>query len=160
MKKALMVIGGFFLAIVVLLSAFFAYVAVTGSGLDKESKAYVLETVPVICSSFDPATFNRYASPELLKTASPEEMAKLFVWFRQLGKFKGVMDASGDSNISITTGSGKVVTAKYLAKVEFETGPATIEIVLIKRDDGWKYRLFKINSMALMPQSKPAPSPS
>jgi hypothetical protein len=159
-KKALVIIGGFFLVAIISIAALFGYLAVVGPGLDKESKAYVMETVPVICSSFDPATFSKYASPELLKVAPPEELAKIFAWFRQLGQFKGVVDAPGEANISVTTGNGKVITAKYKAKVEFDTGQAIIEIVLIKRDDGWKYKDFHIYSMALVPQSKPVPSPS
>ncbi len=160
MKKALMILGGLFLAAFVLVGALFAYMAVVGQGLDQESKAYVMETVPVLCSAFDLETFKKHASPELLKAGSPEELTKILIWLKGLGQFGRIIEVTGDANISYMLGSGKVVTAKYRAKVEFETGPATIQIVLVKRHDGWKYRLFTINSMALVPQSDPAPSPS
>lgn len=160
MKKALMILGGLFLAAIVLVGAFFVYMAAVGPGLDQESKAYVMETVPVLCSTFDLDTFQKHSSPELLKAAPPEELAKILIWFKRLGQFGRVVDVTGASNVSFVLGSGKVVTAKYRAKVEFETGPASIEIVLVKRDDGWRYRLFTINSMALLPGQAPAPPAS
>ena len=160
MKKVLMILGGLCLAAIVVIGAFFVYMTVVGPGLDQESKAYVMESVPVICSSFDEQTFRKAASPELLKAASPEELTKILIWFKRLGRFDRVVEVKGDSNISFMLGSGKSITAKYWAKVEFETGPATIQIVLVKREDGWKYRLFTINSMALMPGPAPAPPAS
>ncbi len=151
MKKVLMFFGGVFLAIIVCVGGFFAYVAVVGTNLDKEGKEYIEKTVPVICSSFDPDTFLSLASPELLKVAPPEQIAKLFRWFKTLGQFKGITEIKGDANISVTTEHGKDVTGKYSVKVQFEAGPAVIEIVLVKRDGVWKYRLFKLDSPALMP---------
>lgn len=151
MKKVLMILGGVFLAIIVCVGGFFAYVAVVGSSLDKESRAFVEKTVPEICAAFDPAVFTGLASPEVLKTASPEDIAKVFKWFRNLGGFKRITEIKGDANISITTEQGREVTAKYSLKAEFDAGPATLEIVLVKRDDVWKYRLFKLNSPALIP---------
>jgi len=50
MKKALIILGAVFVVFVVVGVAGFAVVAIKGSALDKDSKAYVDEVLPVICA--------------------------------------------------------------------------------------------------------------
>ena len=127
-----------------------AVVAVKGTALDKESKAYVDKVVPIICADLRTETLSRYASKELLASATPEEFEKIFAWFKKLGKFKEFKESSGQANMSYTTQAGKSITGQYVAQVEFETGPAQVVIVTVKTGDAWKIQMFKINSPALI----------
>ena len=43
----------------------------------------------------------------------------------------------------------KIISGKYTAKVRFESGPATVDVDVIKRDDKWFISSFVINSDAL-----------
>src|SRR5262249_58990148 len=52
LKRALSIIGGLFLAFVVLVAGLLGYSAYQGPGLDASSKAYVEENVPAILSSW------------------------------------------------------------------------------------------------------------
>lgn len=152
MKKTLMVLGTVFLVLIMALGVFLGYAAVKGKELDAESKEYVLRTVPLICADFDAAVLLKHASPELIAAAPQPELERVMAWLKRVGKLKRIVEAKGDANMSYTTQDGKTITARYTVSAEFDTGPAQIEAGLVKRGDGWKYRLFKVNSMALLQQ--------
>ncbi len=152
MKKTLVMAGAVLMIGLVSVAAFFAYVAMVGAEFNEQSQAYVMKTMPVVCSEFDPEAFGKLASPELRKVLPPTEMAKLFKWYSRLGKFKRIVDAKGEANVSIANWSEKSITARYAIKAEFATGHANIEVVLVKREDEWKYLLLMINSPVLLPE--------
>ena len=151
MKKTLMILGGVFAVLVVFAVIGIAVVAVKGTALDKESKAYVDKVVPMICADLRLETLSQYASKELLASAPPEEFEKIFKWFRKLGAFKEFNESSGEAHMSYTTQAGKSIVGQYVAQVEFETGPAEVQIVTVKKGDEWKVQAFKVNSPALIP---------
>lgn len=149
MKKTLIILGGLF-AIVIVTGLFgFAYLAVEGSALDEDSKAYVDEVTPRILSSLNRDTLFQYASEELKNSASPEEFDKIFSWFGKLGKFIRYNGSNGQATISVTSQAGRQVTGAYSAQAEFESGPATVKVSVIQKGDAWKVMGFRINSMAL-----------
>ncbi len=149
MKKTLMILGAIFAVLIVVGIIGFSLLAVKGKALDKESKAYVDEVAPIILSNLNKETLFRYASDELKNSASLEEFDKIFIWFGKLGQFREYKGSSGQANILVTTQKGKQITGRYEAKAEFESGPATIRIATIKKENGWQVMGFHINSMAL-----------
>jgi hypothetical protein len=152
MKKTLMILGVIFAVLIVAGVTGFSLLAVKGRALDKESKAYVDEVAPVILSNLNKETLFRYASDELKNSASSEQFDKIFNWFGKLGQFKEYKGSNGRANISVTIGKGKQIAGLYEAKAEFESGPATIKITTIKKENGWHIIGFHINSMALANQ--------
>lgn len=150
MKKALMILGGISLVLVVAIVAVFSIIAVKGNALDKECKAYVDNVTPIILANLNQETLFQFASDEFKNSSSDEEFAKIFKWFEKLGKFKTHQDSSGSSNIFISPANGKQITGKYTIETAFENGPATVTISTIKKDNGWQIIGFHINSMALM----------
>jgi hypothetical protein len=52
--------------------------------------------------------------------------------------------------MSMTPQTGKVITARYVAQAQFDSGPARVEITVVKKGDQWFVQLFKISSMALL----------
>lgn len=146
-----MIFGGIFLVLTVMAAIAFVVLAIKGSALDKESKAYIDEVVPEICSDLRMWTLSKYASPELLNSALPAEQEKIFNAFKKLGQFKEYKESRGDAKLFYTTQDGKAITAEYTAQVEFESGPAQVNVSLIKKGDQWKIRGFRINSPALIP---------
>jgi len=152
MKKFLIVLGVTFLVLVVVIAAFIGYAAITGSALDKQSKAYVDAAVPAIVSSWNEQELLSRASPEFQKAAKPADVDRLFRWFRTLGQLQKYEGSQGQATINVTPQTGKEVSARYVAKALFEHGEASIEVGLIKRDDAWQITGFKLNSAALAPQ--------
>jgi len=152
MKKILMVLGAIFLVIVLLGIIGFSILAVKGSALDKESKSYVDTVAPIILANLSKETLFEYADDQLKNSVKPEEFEKMFNWFSKLGNFVEYKEPKGQANISITTESGKVITGYYEVFAEFETGPATVRIIIIKRGNDWKIIGFHINSPALFNQ--------
>ncbi len=149
MKKTLMILGGIFAVLIVLGVIGLAVLAVKGTALDKESKAYVDEVTPRILANLNKETLFQHASGELKNSASEEEFDKIFNLFAKLGEFKGYKGASGEASISLTSERGKRITGLYQAQAEFENGPATVNVTVIKKGDNWQVMGFYIDSMAL-----------
>jgi hypothetical protein len=152
MKKTLMILGGVFLVLLVLGAAGIAIVAVKGNALDKESKQYVDAAVPAIVSGWDITEIQNRASPEFKAAVKDEDLEKLVGMFRRLGKLKAYNGAKGDANISVTTQHGKVISAAYVASADFDTGPAEINMSLIKHGDQWQLLGIHINSKVFLEQ--------
>lgn len=79
-----------------------------------------------------------------------EQFETVFAWFGKLGAYKAFKGSSGQANMAYTTQGGKSITGEYVAEVAFETGPAEVKIVTVKRGDTGKIQWFKINSPALL----------
>jgi hypothetical protein len=120
--------------------------------LDEQSKAFVEKVIPEILSDMKPDTLLKYSSSELINSATPEEVDKLFKWYGTLGKYQQMGDVVGGTNINYIQDKGKVVSAQYQVKTEFDSGPATVTVILVQRDDKWQIYNFKINSKAFVPQ--------
>jgi hypothetical protein len=129
---------------------FFAF-QYLGSGLDRDTKAYVDEVVPIIAASWNSKELVNRASPELLRVASKERIETLFdVFSKRLGPLKEYRGSRGEAKILLTLQQGKVITGAYVADAVFEKGPATIQIRTIWRDDRWQILSFHVNSDAFL----------
>ena len=106
---------------------------------------------PIILSNLTKETLFKYSDAQLKASAKPEEFDKLFKMFSKLGRFKEYKESMGQAHISITN-KGKSIYGKYVAKVDFETGPATLKITTVKKGSNWKIFNFHIDSMALLNQ--------
>ena len=148
MKKLLIVLGSIFLVLMILGVVGIGIVAVKGTALDKESKAYVDEAVPAILSGWDKQQLVSRASPEFMQAVKGDDLEKLFGMFHRLGTFKSYDGAKGDSNMSVTN-NGKVISAVYVANATFDTGPATVKISLIKHDN-WQILGFHVDSKVFL----------
>ena len=149
MKKTLMILGGIFSVLIILGVVGFIIMAIIGTGLDKESKAYVDDVTPKILSNLNKETLFKYSSDELKNSATSEEIDKIFSFFEKLGKFKEYKGSKGQSYTNIDLVKGKQILGYYTAQADFESEPATISITAIKKDNGWQILNFHINSMAL-----------
>lgn len=146
MKKTLMILGGTFLVILVAIVIGFIFLATKGSSLDKESKQYVEAAVPAIVSQWNKQELVNRASPEFMAATKGGDLDKLYVMFSKLGAFQKYNGAEGQANMSVTSKDGKVTTAVYVAKADFEKGPAEIQVTLIKHAEKWQILGFHVNS--------------
>jgi hypothetical protein len=152
MKKFLVVLGSIFLVIILLVVGGIAFVAIRGSGLDKESKAYADAAIPPIVSTWSEKALLDRASPEFKKVTTIDQLDRLFRWFSSLGPLQNCAPAEGHALMSSTTQTGNRITADYDAKANFAKGEANIHLTLIKHGDKWQIAGFKVNSQALMPE--------
>ena len=151
MKKFFIVLGSIFLALIVLGGIGIVFVAVRGNTLDKESKAYADAAIPAIVKAWtDKALLDR-ASPEFNHGATAVQVYHMFRWWEgSLGRLQRCEPAQGQSLMSVTTQSGKTISAKYTAKAQFEKGEATIRLVLVKHGDQWQISGFEVTSPQLV----------
>ena len=151
MKKFFIVLGSVFLAIIVLGAVGIAVVAIKGSALDKESKAYADSAVPAIVSTWSEKALLDRASPEFKKAVTIDQLDRLFRWVSGLGQLQKCEPAQGQALMSATTQTGKRTSAQYTAKATFQKGEATIKLGLIKHGDQWQVLSFYVDSPALVP---------
>ena len=148
MKKFLSIVGGIFLLLVLVVAGFVGYAAYQGQGLDASSKAYVEVNVPPIISTWSKNELLKRSSPQLLKLLdeNPGQLEQLFKKLSKLGAMQSFGNVKGDSNVSVTTQNGKVITAPYAATAKFEKGEAHITIRLIQLSGQWQFLLLNVNS--------------
>ena len=151
MKKFFIILGSIFLALIVLGGIGIAFVAVKGSALDKESKAYADLAVPAIVNTWSEKELLDRASPELKKAATIDQLDRLFRMFSGLGQLQKCEPLQGQAYMAATTQAGKRISADYTAKATFQKGEATIKLGLIKHGDQWQILKFHVDSPALLP---------
>jgi hypothetical protein len=54
--------------------------------------------------------------------------------------------SSGEANLAFLLQKGKIVTARYKAKTEFEKGSAVLNVALIQHDGQWQLLGLHVNS--------------
>lgn len=145
-----MVIGSAFLVLILCVVGLWIFLATKGAALDKESRQYVDTVVPLIVSKWNLSELENRASPEFRRAVGKNDLTKLFDMFRKLGSLKEYNGSQGQANISVTIKDGIVISALYLAKAEFETGPAEMKISLIKRGRVWQIFGFQVNSKVFL----------
>lgn len=148
MKNILAILGAFLVLVLLVAIGGLGYVAYVGPKRDVASKAYVDENVPIIVSSWSENELLARASPQLQRTLNdrPEFTRKLFSKFATLGKLKTYRGSHGDSNESLTTWNGLLITARYEADAQFEHGTANIAVDLVEIGSEWKISGFHLNS--------------
>lgn len=151
MKKLFIILGVIFLCIIVIGVIVFSIAAYHGTKLDKSSKAYLDEVIPVIVSSWNSQELIYHASPELLKIMPRDKVDGMFKMFSEkLGGLKKYKGSKGDSFVNFSS-SGKVITASYVVQAAFEKADAEIKISIIQHNNKWQILEFFVNSEALMP---------
>jgi hypothetical protein len=151
MKKFFIALGLIFLALIVLGAIGIAFVAIRGTALDKESKAYAESAIPPIVTTWSEKELLDRASPEFKNAVTVDQLDRLFRWVSSLGRLQKCQPAEGHSLMSATTQSGKMISAQYTIKATFEKGDATITLGLIKHGDQWQILRFDVQSPQLVP---------
>jgi hypothetical protein len=151
MRRVLVILGSVFLGLIIIIGGIFAYIAITSGALDRESKAYVDAAIPAIVTNWDENALKQRLSPEFRRVTSDNDLDRLFLFFRKLGKLKHLDNSKGDANIFVGP-NGKVITAIYHANADFAAGPAIINIGLVKHEEQWQISGFRINSKAFLEQ--------
>jgi hypothetical protein len=125
-----------------------------GEALDKESKQFAEATVLAVTSTWEPKELEKRASAEFKSVTTPVKIKEIFgLYAKLLGKLKTHQAPNGEANISVINGR-KQISAKYYAQAEFDSGPANIEITMVKRDNAWWITGFNINSDAFIKSHK------
>jgi hypothetical protein len=146
MGKILKVLGGIFLAAVVLIGGVALYGVSVGPKLDADSKAYVDSTIPVLVNEWNPEELKSRASDQLLPFLKEPDVTNLYGMFRRLGRMTNYKGAEGDSHTTLNIPKGVVTTAAYIAAADFENGPGTIKISLMKSNGAWRILEFRVDS--------------
>lgn len=151
MSKVLVVLGGIFLALVVVVGGMLGFAFVKGRALDAESKAYVEETFPKILPKPNAEHFQALMAAEdrgkINVVAADQFALKVQDW---LGHFHYCNDIKGDSFQNYTT-AGVSITAKYSARCRFEKGSITAVITARKIGDAWSLMAVKLDDTSFSP---------
>ena len=152
MKTFFMILGAICFVLIALGGIGVGYIAIRGSSLDKESKAYVDAAIPAIVTNWNKKELLDRASPEFKQAVTDGQIDQLLHWFTSLGRLQKCEPANGQALMSATPQAGKTITAQYVAKAKFEKGEATITVKLIQHGDQWQILGFNVNSPQLVPR--------
>ncbi len=152
MKRILVILGGIFAAIIVVVAVGVVILFIKGNALDKESKEYADNSIRAVTEAWDIKQFQDRESQEFRSSTPEKDLQQLFAAFRKLGKLKDYKGSTGQAMMSATTQQGQMTTAKYAANADFEAGPAVIEISLIKHGERWEILGFRVHSKVFLPQ--------
>jgi hypothetical protein len=152
MRRFFFVLGIVFCVLIVAVGGLVGFVAHRGYGLDAESKVYVDQAVVDIGKNWDQTELLRRASPDLLRKASPAQIAALFQQLARFGHLVHYDGAKGQANMSLMFGSGARTSAHYEATAMFENGPLALRIDLSKKDERWMIDGFHVD---LVPPGAP-----
>ena len=136
MKTFLMLLGAVFALILILV----VLIAVRGTALEREGKAYADASIVSIVSNWSEQALLDRASPAFMQKVSKAQIDSLFARLRPLGRLSRYNGAKGMNIFS----TGTTTTATYVAKADFEHGRAQISISLIKQNGSWRILGFYV----------------
>jgi len=136
---------------------------IVGSRLAPEKKtapaadahAYVDAAVVAICTDWNREALIDRAAPELAAALQSSAPREYFVELSAVGPLKKYEGATGDAKTVVYNGNAKT-TADYTARAEFERGPATVNISLVKFNEGdWQIAQFQVHPDSPLPGKTP-----
>lgn len=126
--------------------------------LQRDGAQYVEINVPLIVANWNADEVIKRSAPEFLVPAVREGFPQVFHVLSQLGKLKslgkpaGVVTVAdfqvsiGDKAVAMPPQIRKPVWARYVVDAEFDAGPATLTMDLVRHDEGWQIIGFLINT--------------
>src|SRR5262249_4293418 len=151
MRKALSLLGALALLLIVGGGIGLFKMVRNTAALEAESRAYVEDAVVNIAAQWSKDELLKRATPHLRSIAPPEDLRSLFeAAAAGLGPFVSYVGSKGGTMVSVMTGSGTNISAKYVARATFQKGDADFQITLLKVDGTWMIEGFYIGSLAMM----------
>ncbi len=124
------------------------YIAYKGFEMNKEGEAYAQSAVASITSHWNSSELLSRASPSLVKSVSSGRLASAFEWLSGLGPLVRSDACKGSTIAFASTGQPSREIGQYVCKEEYEKGPATINIALVKVASKWMINSFYVSSQA------------
>jgi hypothetical protein len=150
MRRVLQAVGLIALLVLVLGAAGFGYLAYQGSKLDHEAEAYSTGAVAAITGHWQAAELQSRASPELARSVSQDQLARMFGWFAGLGPLQDQPVCQGTSSV-FASPSGTRISGSYRCTAHYQAGAGTVEFALVKSSGVWLINGFQVFSPALTP---------
>lgn len=144
MKKAVLILGYIFLALILTTAAGFLFLVLEGKKLDRESKAFADSAVLAIAKDWDAGELRKRASVEFGHSVDYDEVQEDLDTLRSLGKFVSYRGSMGEANITLSPRYGYEITAEYAGTVNCETGTAEVQVVLILLEGRWQILDFNV----------------
>lgn len=117
---------------------------------EEQAKSYIDKTVPEIIKDWNTDTFVQHIHPELLKTTSGRQIEQLFFRYKTLGFLKKYHGSEGEIKTVESSTGDEMVMGVYKVTADFEKGPATISVVIVKVGDSWKFLTLLVDAQALL----------
>ena len=124
--------------------------------LDKEATTYLTNEVPKIVDHWNSQNLLDRASTNLVAVLKPrQKLDQLFEMFQQLGSLKQLDTPKGSVVTTSFTGQGTHTVGNYTIQADFEKGPASISVQLLRVGNDWKINGFYIHSDVFLPAKAP-----
>jgi hypothetical protein len=140
-KKWLIVIVVIIIPTIVLSVGYFS-----GAKLDQESRMYAARALPAIARRLDRSNFMKFASNDIKRKYSEDEIETMMKDYQQFGDFIEFSGVSGQAKreFKLWHANEHSITANYRAIIEFERATAVVKVTLVKTIKGWSILDFKM----------------
>ena len=156
MRKIIAICAAASAAVLFTFAVAIAIVAVASKKLDLESHQYADASILAVVARWDTGALMTRASAQL--GASPEsanEIRNVFSGFRILGQLTKYDGSYGSAQFIVKPNGDAVAMAEYVARAEFQNGPAGIRVTLIRIGDGWKILRFAVSPIISIDRLNP-----
>jgi hypothetical protein len=151
MRRLFQIVGVITIVVVVGIGVGLFYLIRNGSALNTESKAYVDDAIVAIVAHWDKDELLKRTTRHFRENTKRYDVEQLFdAAAAGLGPLVHYDGATGQALMVATAGSGKKISATYVAKASFERGDASVRIVLLKSDATWEIEGFQIDSLSMI----------
>ena len=122
-----------------------------GTRASREGEQYADAVIPKIVSRWELAQVESRAYQPMTATERAQGKA-LFRKCKTLGKLKTYYGAHGHAvlhhhdDVSRSIGTDTVIIGEYIARADFQAGPADITLRLVKIDERWRISGITVNS--------------
>ena len=148
MKKFLAIAGSILLA--VLLAFTTVFLVLKSKQGDRETSAFVTDTINSISDGWHARELVARAEPGLIKAMSShgQTLSELFSVYRKLGNLTTAPDCHLKDTSQFEGTTDSYITASYSCEAEYDNGHATILITLRhgKTDTAWKVYYINVSS--------------
>ncbi|NNM89151.1 MAG: hypothetical protein HKL95_11620 [Phycisphaerae bacterium] len=150
------IVGGAGCLSIIIIIVLFAILITHAVHLEPGANAYIDGAVPAIVAHWDVQQLLDRATPTLQQRVlrHRRKVNRLFIMFRELGHLEHL---GSPTDYKIFT-KNNVTTATFTVPAEFEKGPATIEIQLLRTGKTWEINSFYITSNVFLPLTPPKPA--
>ncbi|GJL92119.1 hypothetical protein [Hyphococcus sp.] len=150
MRNFLAVLGGILVLLIVMFIGAAIYMGVQLGPAQEEAKTYVRESIFAIASDWSADEVYVRASDKLKGILKePEVIALMQQGARTVGGLNALDEIECSTNMSTSTGQGKVVTAECTTTGSHQRGSVDYTIAVEKRNDTWSMNAFHYNVTAI-----------
>lgn len=148
MRSFLTILGGAALLVIILFIGIAIFMGVQLGPANEEAQSYARETILAVASSWSTEELYARADEELQANLKQGEVETLMgQGARAVGDLESLGDITCSTNVTTSTGAGKVISARCTAQGAHERGAVDYTVGVIRKNGQWGLNSFHFNAV-------------